>query len=101
MEDRCSALATEVRSTGGSHAAAAGAVQEKLEDVRVALEALGRQLSAVEVFQAQLDAAVATIVSRSDAAGAGRKADRGLIMAVAALSLVSCASLVLGLISVF
>ena len=101
MEDRSSALATEVRSTGGSHAAATGAVQEKLEDVRVALEALGRQLSAVEVFQARLDAAVATIVSRSDAVGAGRKADRGLIMAVAALSLVSCASLVLGLISVF
>ena len=65
MEDRCSALATEMRSTGGSHAAATGAVQDKLEDVRVALEALGRQLSAVEVFQARLDTAVATIVSRS------------------------------------
>lgn len=101
MEDRWRTLAAEIRSIGGSHAAAARLGEEKLEDVRATLETLSRQLSVVEVFQARLDAAVAAIVSRNDAGSAGRRADRGLTVAVAALSLISCASLVLGLISVF
>ena len=90
LEDRVDTLDTELKASVDSHAQAARANELKLEDIRAALEALGRQVSAVEVSQARLDAA-----------GSGRGAGRGLALAVGALSLVSCASLVLGLVSVF
>jgi hypothetical protein len=101
LEDRVDTLDAELKASVDSHAQAARANELKLEDIRAALEAFGRQVAAVEVFQARLDAAVAALISRGDAADSGRGAGRGLTIAVGALSLVSCASLVLGLVSVF
>jgi hypothetical protein len=58
------------------------------------------QVSAMEVFQARFDAVVATLARSEEAAQHAHGADRWLAVVVTAIGLISCISLVLGLISV-
>jgi anti-sigma-K factor RskA len=80
--------------------AAARSTQEKIEGLRASQEALERQVSAMEVFQARFDAAVATLARSEEATQHAHGADRWLAVVVTAIGLISCISLVLGLISV-
>lgn len=104
IEDRLGAVAAEFRSAVAAHTAsvdaAARSTEEKIEGLRASQEALERQVSAMEVFQARFDAAIAALARSEEASHHAHGADRWLTIVVAAIGLTSSISLVLGLISV-
>jgi hypothetical protein len=86
-------LAADAKSAGKS-------IEAKCEELRSAQDSLGRYISALEVSQARLDTALSSVQDGRGTKSAA-SAGRGLAIFVSVLALMSAASLVLGLISVF
>lgn len=105
MEQRLAGMESNIRSALTQFAAetklAAQSMETKCLELRSAQDSLGRFISAMEVCQARLDAAVSSLQDGPAKAASAGKAGRGLAIFVAVLALISTASLVLGLISVF
>lgn len=87
LDDRIAALGADLRV-------------EMQSGAQSAREQLATLTSSTDVLQTRLDAICAALQERSSAAHAAKAADRNLAIIVAFLGLLSCASLVLGLIAV-
>jgi hypothetical protein len=105
VDERLGAIDGNIRSALTHFAAdaklAGKSIEAKCEDLRSAQDSLGRYVSALEVSQARLDAALSSVQDGRGKAKSIAGAGRGLAIFVSVLALMSTASLVLGLISVF
>jgi hypothetical protein len=105
MDERLSAIDGNIRSALTHFAAdsksAGKSIEAKCEELRSAQDSLGRYISALEVSQARLDAALSSVQDGRGKTTSAANAGRGLAVFVSVLALMSTASLVLGLISVF
>lgn len=88
-------LSTDRRGVDGAAIMTLTRTVEQLQSVQ---ETLARQAAAVEILQTRLDAAAASL-NQCDASPSPRRDDRGLYWMVGALSLISVASLLIGLYS--
>ncbi len=82
----------------GVDGAAIMTLTRTVEQLQSVQETLARQAAAVEILQTRLDAAAAALNQR-DAPANLRRDDRGVYWIVGALSLISIASLLIGLYS--
>ena len=105
IDQRLAAIDNNARSALTQFSAetklAAQSIEAKCEELRLAQESLARHVSAFEVFQTRLDTALATAQEGGRQEVAVRGTGRSLTIFVSVLALVSTASLILGLISVF
>lgn len=92
---RIEQLSADRRGVDGAAIVTLTRTVEQLQSVQ---ETLARQAAAVEILQTRLDAAAAALNQR-DAPPSPRRDDRGLYWMVGALSLISVASLLIGLYS--
>lgn len=104
MDERLGAGNGDLRSALTRYATDAKAAMQSLEkksqELRSAQDALLRHVSALEVFQSRLDAALAALRETRGGTLAADTGGRKLTIFVAFLALLSAASIVLGLISV-
>jgi hypothetical protein len=100
LQATCSEALAEVQKALAAEAARATNVAETLKDLQTAQEQLGRQLVALEVFQARFDSTLKSMEERVTVANVNRRTDRGLRATVAAIATISAASLALGLWSI-
>jgi hypothetical protein len=104
IDERLGAVVASMRSALTRLAADGKATTQSLEarvsELRAVQDSLSQQISTLEVFQARIDAALGALESAKEH-DPGRTNGRWLTIVVSALALVSSASLVLGLISVF
>ncbi len=79
----------------------ADALHAAIADIAARQETLAQQIAVFEVFQARFDATLTAAESMPQKAGPARAGDRGLRIAIAGLALLSAASLVIGIVSVW
>lgn len=105
IDERLQAATGNIRSALTQLAAeaklAGRTIEAKCEELRSTQTSLERHVSSLEVFQARLDAALATIQENGGQAVPSRGEPRRLVVFVSMLAFLSTASLILGLISVF
>ncbi len=101
LQATCSAVLKEMQEALATVSATAAQVTNTVKDVRTTQEQLAQHLATLEVFQVRFDATLKGIEEKIHLArGEGRRSDRGLRVAVAAIAALSTASLGLGLWSI-
>lgn len=101
LQATCSAVLKEMQEALATVSATAVEVTGTVKEVRATQEQLAQHLAALEVFQVRFDAALKGMEEKSSVrGGAGKRPDRGLRAAVAAIAALSSVSLVLGLWSI-